>query len=88
VHTDSERLRRLAATTRLQADRVRLLALRVRAVGAVQWRSPAADLYRAEVEARARRLEAQSRAGHRLAHCIDDLAEAVERQGSRLMRGD
>jgi hypothetical protein len=68
----------LAATTRLQADRLRLLALRVRAVGAVQWRSPAADLYRTAVEARARRLQAQSEAAHHLARCIDDLAEALE----------
>ena len=81
MHRDSDGLRRLATTTRLQADRLRLFALRVRAVGTVQWRSPAADLYRIEVEARARRLEAQSEAAHHLARCIDDLAEAVEREG-------
>ena len=80
MRSNAEGLRRLAATTRLQGDRVRLLALRVRAVGAVQWRSPAADLYRAEVEARARRLEDESEAAHRLARCIDDLAEALERE--------
>ena len=73
----------MAATTRLQADRVRMLALRVRAVGAVQWRSPAADRYRAQVESRARRLERESEATHHLARCIDDLADAVERQRRR-----
>ena len=80
MHRDTEGLRRLAATTRLQADRVRLLALRVRAVGAVRWRSPAADLYRTQVEARARRLEVESEAAHRLARGIDELADRIERQ--------
>ena len=78
----------MATTTRLQADRVRLLAFRVRAVGAVRWRSPAADLYRAQVEARARRLEGEAEATHSLARCLDELANAAERQGGRLVRGD
>lgn len=72
-----ERLRRLAADIRLQSDRVRLLALRVRAVGALQWRSTAADLYRGQVEARARRLEREAEAGHELARRVDALADIV-----------
>lgn len=82
MHCVAEGLHRRATTIRLQADRVRLLALRVRAVGAVRWQSPAADLYRTEVEARARRLEAQSEAAHHLARCLDDLAEALAREGA------
>jgi hypothetical protein len=71
-------MRRLASAVRLQADRLRLLALKVRAVGAVRWRSPAADLYRANVEERARRLQDRSEAAHHLARRLDDLAEALE----------
>jgi hypothetical protein len=66
-------------TTRLQGDRVRLLALRVRAVGAVRWRSPAAALYRAEVEARARRLEREAEAAHELARRVEALADVLDR---------
>ena len=72
-----ERLRRLAVDIRLQSDRVRLLALRVRAVGALQWRSPAADLYRGQVEVRARRLEREAEAGHELARGVERLADIV-----------
>lgn len=83
MRLDSEGLRRLATTTRLQGDRVRLLALRVRAVGAVQWRSPAADLYRAEVEARARRLERESEEAHELARRVEALADALDELSAR-----
>jgi hypothetical protein len=68
----------MATTTRLQADRVRLLALKVRAVGAVRWRSPAADLYRAQVEARARRLEREAEDAHDLARGLEALADVLE----------
>lgn len=57
---------------------MRLLALKVRAVGAVQWRSPAADLYRAQLQGRARRLEREAEAAHELARSIDALADAIE----------
>ena len=72
-----ERLRRQATDIRIQSDRVRLLALRVRAVGALRWRSPAADLYRGQVEARARRLEREAEAGHELARRFDVLADLL-----------
>jgi hypothetical protein len=78
VRGDTDGLRRLATTTRLQADRVRLLALKVRAVGAVRWRSPAADSYRTQVEARARRLEREAEDAHELARSLDALADALE----------
>ena len=77
---DTDGLRRLATTTRLQADRVRLLAFKVRAVAAVHWRSPAADLYRAQVQGRARRLEREAEAAHGLARSIDALADALENE--------
>ncbi len=79
MREDPAQIRLLASAIRLQADRLRLLALRVRAVGAVRWRAPAADLYRAQVEERARRLQARSEAAHHLARCLDDLAEALDR---------
>jgi len=69
----------MASTVRLEGDRVRLLALRVRAVGAVRWRSAAAELYRQRVEARARRLEAAAEAAHVLAREAERLAAALER---------
>ena len=69
----------MACTVRLEGDRVRLLALRVRAVGAVRWRSPAAELYRQRVEARVRRLEAVAEAAHVLAREAERLAAALER---------
>ncbi|MDF2093166.1 hypothetical protein P0Y31_12500 [Knoellia sp. 3-2P3] len=72
----------MATSTHVQADRMRLLALRVRAVGAIRWRSEAADLYRAQVEARARRLELEAEATHELARTFDDLATMVERRGT------
>lgn len=83
MRDDTEGLRRLATTTRLQSDRVRLLALKVRAVGAVPWRSPAADLYRAQVEARARRLGRQAEVAHELARAIDALADAIDKAALR-----
>lgn len=58
---------------------MRLLAMRVRAVGAVRWRSPAAELYRQRVEGRARRLEAAAEEAHTLALAADALAAALER---------
>lgn len=75
-------LRRLACTVRLEADRVRLMALRVRAVGAVRWRSPAAELYRQRVAARARSLEAAAEEAHDLAREAERLAAALERQAA------
>jgi hypothetical protein len=75
-------LRRLACTVRLEADRARLMALRVRASGEVRWRSPAAELYRQRVTARARRLEAAAGRAHDLACEAERLADAVEREAS------
>lgn len=61
---------------------MRLLAMRVRAVGAVRWRSPAAELYRQRVEARARRLEAAAEEAHTLAQATDALAAVLEREAA------
>ena len=83
MRADTEGLRQLATTTRLQSDRVRLLALKVRAVAAVHWRSPAADLYRAQVEVRARRLEREAESAHELARDIDALADAIDKAALR-----
>lgn len=58
---------------------MRLLAMRVRAVGAVRWRSPAAELYRQRVEARAGRLEAAAEEAHTLARAAEALAAVLER---------
>ena len=46
---DPTELRRLAGALRLQGDRVRLQAVRVRALGAVRWRTPAAEVFRGRV---------------------------------------
>ena len=68
---------------RLQGDRLRLLALQVRAVGAVRWRSPAADLYRARVEVRAHSLQGRAEASRELARRLEVLAESLEcREGT------
>ena len=77
-----EGLRALACRVRVEGDRVRLLALRVRAVGAVRWRSPAAEVYRQRVEARALRLEAAAEAAHVLAGEVEGLAAALEREAA------
>jgi hypothetical protein len=69
----------MAVVVQLQGDRLRLLALHVRAVGAVPWRSPAADLYRAQVETRARSLQRQAEETHALARRLEALAGSLER---------
>lgn len=72
---DPGRLRAEAAQARLVADRVRLSAVRVRALGAVRWRSPAATVYRERVEEHAMRLE-------RLAAAVLAAADAVDRHAT------
>ena len=49
----------------------------------MHWRSPAADLYRAQVEARARRLEREAESAHELARDIDALADAIDKAALR-----
>lgn len=60
---------------------MRLLSLRVRALGGVRWRSPAADLFRHRVEARARSLEAAAEEASGLARDADALAASLEQGG-------
>jgi hypothetical protein len=77
VRGDAEGLRRTAVAVRLQGERLRLLAVHVRAVGDVRWRSPAADLYRAQVDARAHSLQRQAEATDEVARRLDALAESL-----------
>jgi hypothetical protein len=86
MQANAEGLRRLAAALGLDADRVRLLAVRVRLLGAVRWRSPAAELFRARVEARARGLEASAEEARDLATCLERLAHDLE-QASAAVTG-
>jgi hypothetical protein len=86
MRANAEGLRRLAAALRLEADHVRLLAVRVRLLGAVRWRSPAAELFRARVEARARGLEASAEEARDLAACLERLAHDLE-QASAAVAG-
>jgi hypothetical protein len=74
---DPEGLRRLADTLRLQADALRLTALRARAAAAVRWRSPAAELFRAQLEDRAQALDGASEDTRALARDLDALAVRV-----------
>jgi hypothetical protein len=78
IQANAEGLRRLGAALRLEADHVRLLAVRVRLLGAVRWRSPAAELFRSRVEARARGLEASAEEARDLATCLERLAHDLE----------
>lgn len=76
--SDPEGIRRLAAGVRLQAERVQVMASRVRALGALRWRSPAADLFRLRVAARARSLDDGAEHARLLAEALEALAAEVE----------
>jgi hypothetical protein len=80
---DPEGIRRLAAGTRLQADRVQAMAARVRVLGGLRWRSPAADLFRLRVAARARSLDESAEQARLLASALEALAADLEQDGRR-----
>lgn len=83
MRADPEGIRRLSAGARLQADRVQAMAARVRGLGSLRWRSPAADLFRLRVAARAHSLEESAEQARRLARALDALAADVEQDGRR-----
>lgn len=80
MHPDGEGLRRQATGLLLHADRTRLLAVRVRTVGTLRWRSLAADVFRDEVAARALALEAAAEETRALAAALDRLAGLLEQR--------
>ncbi|HEX5523510.1 MAG TPA: hypothetical protein VFX53_08675 [Pedococcus sp.] len=77
---DPAELRRLAGALRLQADRVRLQAVWVRALGAVRWRSPAAEVFRGRARARGAALEAAAEDAWAVAGRLEHLAVLLEQE--------
>ncbi|GAB3450518.1 hypothetical protein GCM10027517_38120 [Phycicoccus ginsengisoli] len=79
MEVDSSRLRRLAATVRDEAERVRGGARRLAGVGAVRWHSPAGRLFRDRVEERVHALRATAARLDHAADLVEAHARAVDR---------
>jgi hypothetical protein len=75
----AEVIRAHAGVLRLEADRLRRMAFRIRMVGAtVRWRSPAAEAFRSRVERRAGSLQCTAEAVHQAASALELHAAAIE----------
>ncbi|KRF21879.1 hypothetical protein [Phycicoccus sp. Soil802] len=83
---DPEQIRLISRRLAVDAEHLRRLALQVAATGDVAWRSPAADLFRVQVVARAGGLRCRADELEAAARLLAVHAEAVEGARAAVIR--